>query len=267
MFISINKTMFQYMKQFEKTLASFVDTAAKNVKAIPQLSNEHDFDITTAYRIQALSVEQRLMRSEQLSGFKLGFTSKAKMNQMGLNEVIWGRLTDKMAIKNGGVLVRENFIHPRAEPEIAYKLAKSINKLLSLEEAKAYIEAVAPAMEVIDSRYENFKFSLADVIADNCSSAGYIIGEWHQANKQVNHVEIDLMINDEIVEKGNTNAILGDPMASVVELSKMAEKYNITVSAGDIVLAGAATSAHYIHSGDVVKASFKSMGQVTFTVT
>ena len=95
----------------------------------------------------------------------MGLTSRAKMQQMGVSEVIWGRLTDAMRLEEGGEMSHARYTHPRVEPEIAYIMRKPLSGNVSLAEALDAVEAVAPAMEIIDSRYRNFKFALADVIA------------------------------------------------------------------------------------------------------
>ena len=247
-------------------LAATLDEAALNAKAIPQLSLQEPFSIGDAYKMQRISINRRYERGEKFVGMKLGFTSKAKMEQMGVHNVIWGRLTDSMELVNNGILNLEKFIHPRAEPEIAFRVSKTINKVLSRKAARAYIDAVAPAIEIIDSRYENFKFSLEDVVADNCSSSAYVIGEWLNPDTAINDIEIELTINDDSRQRGNSNAILGDPIESLIEMSKMAAQYGLSVKKGDIILAGAATPAEYIASGDQIKAKFQKLGTLTLNV-
>ncbi len=254
------------MKQLINNLAVLVDEAAKSAQEIPQLSLANSFDLEDAYNIQKLSIDMRLGRGEKLIGYKLGFTSKAKMEQMGLKNVIWGRLTDAMTIQNNGVLHSDQFIHPRAEPEIAFRVSKRIDQLLTSENVHEYFDAVAPAIEIIDSRYKNFKFSLEDVIADNCSSSAYILGKWHAADTPVNHLGISLLINGSEVQKGNSNAILGNPVDALIEMSKMAFQYNEPIEAGKIILAGAATPAEYIHQGDKIEGRFENLGAIRLSV-
>jgi 2-keto-4-pentenoate hydratase len=254
------------MKQHTNNLAILVDEAAKSAQEISQLSLANSFDLEDAYTIQKLSIDKRLERGEKLIGYKLGFTSKAKMEQMGLNDVIWGRLTDAMTIENGGVLDSNQFIHPRAEPEIAFRVSKRIDQILTSDNVNDYFDAVAPAIEIIDSRYKNFKFSLEDVIADNCSSSAYILGKWHVADTPVNHLSISLLINNSAVQEGNSNAILGNPVDSLIEMSKMAFQYNEPIEAGKIILAGAATPAEYIHKGDKIEGHFENLGAIRLSV-
>ena len=255
------------MKHELNQLAVNLDKAAANGAPIAQLAAVHNIDLEQAYQIQKYSVGKRLERGEVLTGYKLGFTSRAKMDQMGVHEVIWGRLTDAMHITSAGVMDLRRFIHPRAEPEIVFRVSKDIDEVLTEKNVFEYFDAVAAAIEVIDSRYEHFKFTLEDVVADNCSSSAYVIGDWKKPETAVNDLSISLVINDVEVQKGNSNAILGNPIDSLIEMSKMAVKYGETIAKGKILLAGAATSAEFLKSGDKVQAIFDTLGSVRLNVS
>jgi 2-oxo-3-hexenedioate decarboxylase len=157
-------------------LAARVDDAARHAEAIAQLTTGAVFSLDEAYVIQRASIERRIDRGETMAGVKLGFTSRAKMIQMGVDSLIWGWLTDTMLEEDGGHVALDRFIHPRVEPEVCFLTRRDIDRPLTLLEAAGYLEAVAPAMEIIDSRYRDFRFTLEDVVADNCSSAGLTIG-------------------------------------------------------------------------------------------
>jgi 2-oxo-3-hexenedioate decarboxylase len=254
------------MAQSIDHLATLLDQAAFAAKATPQISLRQEISLTDAYSIQAVSLEKRYARGEKATGFKLGFTSKAKMEQMGVHEIIWGRLTDQMEVKPGESLQMGNFIHPRVEPEIAFLISDRIDRVISLEEAPDFLEGVAGALEVIDSRYENFKFSLEDVIADNCSSAAYVIGEWLAPDTPFKAQDITLQINGEAAQQGNSKAILGNPLASLVEIARILHENGEVIEAGAVILAGAATSAVYLQPGDEVEGLFEGLGAVHLTV-
>lgn len=253
------------MKQLN-AFAADLDTAAHTATATTQLSDHNPVDLADAYAIQALSIDRRVDRGERIIGYKLGFTSKAKMEQMGVHDIIWGRLTDKMEIISGGVLRRDQFIHPRVEPEIAFRVSRRIEGAISLEEVFDYIDGVTCSLEVIDSRYENFKFSLEDVVADNCSSSAFVLGKWLPVETSVQNLAIAMNINGEEVQTGNSAAILGNPLDSLVQLSRMMERYDAAIEVGDVVLAGAATSAIALKLGDRVEGQFEELGTVNFTV-
>ena len=254
------------MKHTNNHIAEKLDEAAMNAVSTEQVSHVEPISLDDAYKIQKLSIDLRLKRGQSLTGYKLGFTSKAKMEQMGVHSVIWGRLTDKMALQSGEALNLNGFIHPRVEPEIAFSISKDISRALSLDEVKAHVDQVAGALEIIDSRYKNFKFSLEDVVADNCSSSAYKIGKWHSKEYRVSDLNIRMLINNEPVVEGNSNAILGNPWESLVEISKMTEKYGFTIKAGEIVLAGAATAAQYLKPGMEILGEFDVLGSLSMKV-
>ncbi|MFY0644664.1 MAG: fumarylacetoacetate hydrolase family protein [Bacteroidia bacterium] len=244
-------------------IAQRLDKAASEAQAIPQISLSQDFDETTAYEIQRLSMEERYKRGDDFVGLKLGFTSFAKMEQMGVHDMIWGRLTSEMLYKAGRELPMNEFIHPRAEPELCFLVKKDIDREISLDEVGDYIEAVAPAIEIIDSRYENFKFSLEDVIADNCSSTAFVVGAWQNINQEIGELKMELVIDGEVIESGSSIAILGNPWLSVTNASRLAAKYKQAFPAGSYLMAGAATSAVFLKPGQKVLCRVENLGAVS----
>lgn len=248
-------------------LAETVDQAALKAQAIPQFSLDHKFNVDESYEIQNLSIERRYARGEQLIGLKMGFTSEAKMEQMGVHDMIWGRLTDEMFYENEGEVPFDKYIHPRAEPEICFLIKDKIDRELNVSEAKNHTEAVAAAIEIIDSRYQNFKFSLEDVIADNCSSAGLVIGAWHNHNMPIHKLKMVLEMDGVPVQIGSSSAILGDPWTALAAATRLAAKYGQEIPAGSFILAGAATPAVYIKKGQKVKTIVEHLGTVSFTTT
>ena len=254
------------MSDFIQEFAAIVDKAAVDASPVEQLSFQREFSIDEAYAIQKASMERRYQRGEKMIGMKLGFTSKAKMEQMGLNDLIWGRLTNTMLMENGGNLHVSRCIHPRAEPEICFHVVKEINREIEEGELPDFIDKVAPAIEIIDSRFKNFKFSLADVIADNCSSSGLVIGEWQAADQSLEKIPITLTMDGEVKAAGNSDAILGNPWQSVLEASRLAVKYGQIIPAGSVIMAGAATQAIFLESAQEVKADAGTLGKVSFSI-
>ena len=241
-------------------IAQKLDQAANQAQAIAQISQEYTFSEDQAYEIQRLSMEERYARGEKFVGLKLGFTSFAKMEQMGVHDMIWGRLTNAMWLKHNEEMDMGQFIHPRAEPEIAFLLKKDIDKEISLAEISDYVLACAPAIEIIDSRFSNFKFSLEDVIADNCSSSGFVIGAWQPLPKSVNNLSMSLLFDQEIKEQDTSNAILDNPFLSICNASRLATKYHQPFLKGNILLAGAATPAVFVEKGKKITAKVEGLG-------
>lgn len=249
-------------------LAKIVDEAAATATAIPQLSQRYpDLSIETAYAIQASSLARRRARGERRVGYKMGLTSRAKMQQVGVNEVIWGRLTDRMRLSEGGELHRSRYVHPRVEPEIAFVMGKRLKGEVSAAEAMLAVAAIAPALEIIDSRYENFKFALADVIADNSSSSGFSLGGFNPVSVDVGNVGILMEVNGQPVQIGSSAAILGHPVRALIAAARAVAQAGEALEPGDIVLAGAATAAHALQVGDHVCTRFQGLGAIEFSVS
>jgi len=248
----------------KQEIASILNQAAKNAQAVSQMAAENQMTLEEAYEIQRMSIQMRVERGEKITGYKLGFTSKAKMEQMGVHDLIWGILTDEMELQQGETVNLNRWIHPRVEPEIAFRVSKEINRKLNLDELPEYLDAMAPALEVIDSRYENFKFSLEDVVADNCSSTGYVIGDWQPLSTEISNLKMDLLVNDEIVESDSSAAILENPLQSVVELSRLTTSAGLTVKKGQVILAGAATAAVFLKPNQSLETKVEFLGNVNF---
>lgn len=247
--------------------AKKLDNAAKMAVAVPQLSKTQSFTLEEAYEIQKRSIDLRLERGEKLVGFKMGFTSLAKMEQMGVHDMIWGRLTDEMYIKNGNNTPISRYIHPRAEPEICFRIRKTIDKAIPVKELPDYVDGVAAAIEIIDSRYEDFKFSLEDVIADNCSSSGFVIGDWHPASTPIQNVGITVLHDNKSIAYGSSAAILDNPWKALEACTRLTSQYGQIIPKGSIILAGAATGAAFIKEKREIKIKVDRLGEVFFTLS
>lgn len=248
-------------------LAAEVDDAARNGTAIPQLSENVELTVEESYAVQSASILRRVARGERRVGMKMGFTSRAKMIQMGIEDMIWGRLTDRMMVEDGDSIDISGYVHPRVEPEVAFLLGKPLGWPVTGAEALAAVEAVAPAMEIIDSRYKDFKFSLGDVIADNASSSGFVVGPWSDMDVDLTNLGMVLEFNGRPRQIGSSAAILGNPVRSLVAAARLSNSAGEKLEAGWIVMAGGATAAEWLTPGDYVRNSVEHLGSVAFSVT
>lgn len=230
-------------------LAEALDEATREGRAIGRLTDKEPFDIATAYRIQRAGIALREGRGERRIGVKMGFTSRAKMIQMGVDDVIRGLLTDAMHVESE--LDLTGLIHPRIEPEIAFLITEDAYR-------------VAVGFEVLDSRYEDFKFTLPDVIADNASAAGFGFGTWHGPRDLAN-VGLVMEIDGRVVQTGSSAAILGDPIRSLRAAERLAREAGMPLEPGAIVLAGAATAAIPLPQGAHVRVIGAGLGSVEVT--
>ncbi|MFI5659871.1 2-keto-4-pentenoate hydratase [Streptomyces sp. NPDC051684] len=240
-------------------LAGRLDEAQTAAIDTPSLADTHTLTIDDAYAIQAALLDRRTARGERITGVKLGFTSKAKMAQMGVSEIIVGRLTDAMRVADGGDVDLSRLIHPKVEPEVAFRLARDVDPAAPDTDITTCVDAVAPALEIIDSRYRDFRFTYEDVVADNTSAAGYAIGTWSPL-RDVSDLNVRLG-NEEQEVTGSTAAILDGPLNALRALLDMARRRSVPLREGDVVLAGAATAAIPLTAG-VTTCEVAGLGRV-----
>ncbi len=248
-------------------MAEIADEGARTGTAIAQFTNDYELDVPDAYAVQGLSIARRVARGERVIGVKMGLTSRAKMAQVGVDSVIWGRLTDGMLLADGAPVSLTGYVHPRVEPEVAFLIERPLAGKVTGMQAMAAVGAVAAAAEVIDSRYENFKFALPDVIADNSSSSGFVVGDWKDPSSPIDNLGISLSVDGRNQEVGSSAAILGNPVRSLVEAARMVADAGLRLEPGWIVLAGGATAAVPLTAGSSYRVSVESLGRVGFTVT
>ena len=221
------------------------------------------FDVETAYAVQDALVADRVARGNQVVGAKLGLTSVAKQKQMKVDEPIYGWLTSDMALEVGSGLQCARFIQPRCEPEIAFRLRTDLRGAhATAEDVLAATEAVFPAIDVLDSRYAGYSFTLPDVAADNASGAGYLIGAdgLDPSGFDLRLTGVALSKNGELIATATGAEVLGHPAASVAWLVRALAARGRGLSAGQVVLSGALTAAVAVQPGDVITAEFDRLG-------
>lgn len=246
-------------------LARIVDTAAVHRAEIDMLTlSEPELTIDRAYEIQAAAVRLRLERGEKNIGMKMGLTSQAKMEQVGVREPIFGRLTDAMLVADGATIMIDELIHPRIEPEIAFIMKNDMVGPVTPAQAALAVEGVCAALEIIDSRYRDFTFTLPDVIADNTSASRFVLGSRLVpiAGMELGNLGIVMESNGRIREIASSAAVLDNPLRSLAALAGMLARRGESIHAGDIILSGGATAAIDFRAGDHVRASIEMIGTV-----
>ncbi len=236
-----------------KDWAQTLQNARLETAPIEQISDKiKDFSRPDAYSIQERGIELREEMGEKVIGLKMGLTSEAKRKQMDLDSPLYGVLTNKMKVENGGTYKLTNQIHPKIEPEIAFLISKELSGSVTREEVLAATSEVYSCMEILDSRYKQFKyFSMEDVISDNSSSSQFILGEPLKDFSSLNLADLKLKmkVNGTVAQEGTTAAISGDPVISVMQLCELLAVRGKSLPAGSIVLAGAATIAVALEPG------------------
>lgn len=220
--------------------------------------------VEEAYQVQACLLERRLGRGETLVGAKLGFTSLAKQRQMGVSEPVYGWLTDRSILAEDDLRLSE-LIHPRAEPEIVFYIREDLAGAdVSADDVIDATCALGGGIEVIDSRYKDFRFSLSDVIADNTSVARVRLGAQVVAPEGIDLSEVrcSFDVDGDVVASATGAELLGGPAACVALLVRHLHRFGRGIEAGWTVLAGAPTDAQHLSAGMVVAARYSHFGEV-----
>lgn len=249
--------------------ARLLDEAQQQAKPIDPLTTlKPQLSVADAYKIQDQLVALRLARGERAVGLKMGLTSKAKMEQMGVRAPISAVLTDSMERPCGGSLSLSGSIHPRGEPEIAFRLARDLRGKVSAQEALAACDGVCAAMDILDSRYRDFKFLLPDVIADNASCFAFVLGPWQAAPTMagLNRLRMTLAIDGKTVSAGLSEAIYGHPAQSLAALCALLEERGRMLKRGSVVLAGAAAPAVALKAGSRIETTVERLGTASLDV-
>lgn len=248
-------------------LAASLRAAERARSPIAPLTEEvPDLTVDDAYHIQEVNVRARQDEGEVVRGRKIGLTSVAMQQQLGVTEPDFGALFASMIVEEGDTVPTSELIHPRAEAEIAFVMANELRGpgVTALDALRAVAGAL-PAIEVIDSRVVDWKIKLADTIADNASAARVVCG-----GRITPVAELDLRLlgmvlsqNGEVVATAAGAAVSGNPIRAVAWLANKLGEFDVGLEAGDLVLAGALTAAVSVALGDTLRADFAELGSVT----
>jgi 2-oxo-3-hexenedioate decarboxylase len=199
-------------------IADILIAAERERRGIDQISEHHpDVDVATAYRAQQAFVQSKLDAGETFVGYKLGLTSRNKQQAMGLDAPLYGRVTSGMISTYGEPVRLERFIHPRVESEVAFLLARDVEAPATVTSVLAATDVVLGAVDVLDSRYESFRFTLTDVVADNASAGAFYLGP--VARRPDDLLDLRLLgcvvrVDGEVVMTAAGAAVMGHPAAS-----------------------------------------------------
>jgi 2-oxo-3-hexenedioate decarboxylase len=237
--------------------------ARANRTAIPQITAESpELSLVDAYRVQSMLLDSAVGAGDKLCGYKMGLTSQAKQKDVGVSEPIRGFLLKSTEITKGAPLKRDRYIHPRVEPEIAIILKHELSGTdITVREVVPAIECILPAIEIVDSRYQNFQFTLPDVVADNTSAAAFILGEVDLLPQlsDLNLLGVLVKKNGELLETGAPAAALGNPLLSVVWAARdVMQRDGRSLPAGSVILTGGLTTSVSVQRGEWIEIEWES---------
>jgi 2-keto-4-pentenoate hydratase len=235
--------------------------ASGNAVAPP--TEAHGLSLDDAYAVQLAQVERWCAGGARVAGHKVGLTSAAMREQLGVDQPDYGHLMDGMFHLERLPIGTSAFLQPKVEPEIAFVLKRPLRGPgVNAAEAIAAVDFVLPALEIIDSRIRDWRITLADTIADNASSGGVVLG-----SRPVRLTDVDLARTACVLRRngaeagsGVGGAVLGTPLNALVWL---ANTVPVELAAGHVVLPGSITAAVPVAAGDTFTAEFAGLGDVT----
>lgn len=231
----------------------------------PLVARHADIDVVDAYEIQLINIRQRLAGGARVVGHKVGLSSKAMQQMMGVDEPDYGHLLGEMQVFEDVPVDTSKYLYPRVEVEVGFVLGKDLPGAECTEaDVLDATVAYAPAIELIDTRIKEWKIALCDTIADNASSAGWVLGPERVDPTLLDIQKIDATLtrNGEVVAEGRSDAVLGDPTIAVAWLARKVASFGVRLKAGDIVLPGSCTRAIDARPGDAFHAEFAGLGSV-----
>lgn len=255
--------MSEIVNQFAKELREAEET---KLGIAPITSVRSDLTINDAYAIQLENIYRKLEQGHKVVGKKIGLTSLAMQNLLGVNEPDYGHLLDSMVIENGGAVPVDKVLQPKVEGEIAFILKKELRgpNVTTLDVLQA-TEYIVPALEIVDSRVQDWKIKLADTVADNASSGFFVLGGKPMKIDEVDMKLVGMVLtkNGEIINTGVGAAALGNPASCVAWLANKLSEFDIPLRQGEVILSGALSAAAEAKAGDVFTARFAHLGQVS----
>lgn len=237
-------------------IAQHLLAAHASGRTIPAISASRPMSLDDAYGVQALVSSARLARGERIAGWKLGYTSLAMRQQMGIDAPNFGPLTDAMLLPSGA-FASASLIQPRVEPEIAVVLGSPLEGAVGVEQVAAAVAHAVGCLEVVDSVFADYRFTLEDNTADGSSAAQVVLGARLPATADaLAQVEVNLRHNGEVVGAATGAAASGDPLAGVAWLVGQLARSGRRLEAGDVVITGGLCRAVPLAPGDRVSARF-----------
>ncbi len=232
----------------------------------PLVELHPDMDVVDSYEVQLLNIADRLAGGATIRGHKVGLSSVAMQEMMGVDEPDYGHLLSDMEVFSDRPVPASRYCYPRVEVEVGFILGDTLpGEGCTEDDVLAATEAVAPAIELIDSRITDWRIGIVDTIADNASSAGFVLGAERvkPADLDLRLIEARLFKNGEQVAQGRSDAVLGNPVTAVAWLARKVASFGVRLEAGHVILPGSVHRAIDVAPGDAFRAEFDGLGSVS----
>ncbi|OXM82692.1 2-keto-4-pentenoate hydratase [Paenibacillus rigui] len=250
-----------------QALARLLWEAEQNHTGIQALTDANPgLTIHNAYQVQLLNIQRKVDLGQRITGKKIGLTSRAMQELLGVDQPDYGHLLDSMVVENGGTVQLNQVMQPKVEGEVAFVLKKDLTgPNVTIADVLQATEYVMAAIEIVDSRVQDWKIKLHDTIADNASCGLYVLGGTLVKPSEVDLRQIGMVLekNGQVVNKGEGTAALGDPALCVAWLANKLHEYGIELKAGEVILSGALSAAVDASPGDSFSIRMDCLGSVT----
>ena len=228
-----------------------------------------DLDVDDAYGISLALLAHRLQAGEKTIGKKIGLTSKAVQDMLGVHQPDFGFLTDRMQVPDGGdIRIAERLIQPRAEAEIALLLKSGLEGPgVSPADVLAATDWIAPCFEIVDSRIRNWDIRIIDTVADNASCGVFVLGTARvdPRTRDLSALRVSVWKNDQPLSQGLGSAVQGSPLASVAWLANTLGRYGVTLDPGEVILSGSLVPLEPVRPGDRFRLALESVGEAAIS--
>ncbi|MAZ87133.1 MAG: 2-oxopent-4-enoate hydratase [Cellvibrionaceae bacterium] len=259
--------------QQRQTLGKKLYQALRSSQSIPPLTDRFEnIDIEDAYRISEQMLKLRQENDgERVVGKKIGVTSAAVQEMLGVFQPDFGFLTDAMTLKNGGqAKIDGQLIAPKAEAEIAFLLSSDLQGPGVTEaDVLAATDCIMPCFEIVDSRIDDWKIKIQDTVADNASCGVYVCGEEKIDPNSVDLPELAVKVykNSELISSGKGSAVQGNPLTAVAWLANTLGEFGIPFRAGEVILSGSLVPLEAVIAGDKMHMELEDQGRIIGTAT
>lgn len=251
--------------QIEKWAIHLAEAEKTRFGVAPLTELNPEISIDEAYQVQLHTIEGRVANGEKIVGKKIGLTSLAMQQMLGVDQPDYGHLLDGMMIDNGGEIAANQVLQPKVEGEIAFVLKKDLQgPNVTVLDVLAATDYVVPALEIVDSRVKDWKIKLEDTVADNASSGLFVLGDKKLPIDGLDLAQLGMVFykNGKMMNTGVGAAALGHPATCVAWLANKLSGYEITLKAGEVILSGALSAAIVGEPGDHFQARFAHLGEV-----
>ena len=256
------------MNQINQASQLLWDSSTNKTTTPPVRSIITATDIDAAYAVQKINIQKRIDNGERVIGRKIGLTSYAVQEQLGVDQPDYGILFESMQIKNGGELSYADLMQPKAEAEIAFKIGKDLDGDVTISDLTDAIEYASASIEIVGSRVENWDIRITDTIADNASASHFVLGDNQVSIDKLDlpNCSMSMTKNGEIASEGIGSACMDNPLNAALWLAQVMAKNGTPLQTGDILLSGALGPMVPIDKGDIFEATIQDLGSVTIQI-